>query len=1371
MKKLALVLGLFVFLIFIGTAKADDSWADANYSERVVIPITNTGEFQPEIILNSSILNAQSIPIVTLMQPNGCDLKFYANDNTTRLKHYLEYDTINISGNSYVRVGVANNSYIWLYYKNSTAVPCYSDPESISPAGIGDNCSASAVNTSKWTDIPAWGTLWGQEDGFLILNASSGGSSAVYSNGVLQSPNVTVKWAFNLTITTGSSHSFEFDMRTDDGSWSQNYAIRYDTGAIKLQKLQSGWQNIATIDASEPTSQVGTAYIRQIGDSLTACINTTITQACASGTDSTYTIGGNTAMYKYVVTAGDDVLKLDWTYAVNESDTLSYTFGTPEQIPSWKNRRAIILNETVDKLNEPVRMNFTGLTFSDIKEIAIFDNNNIEVPQVDVVSYQNGTGNAWADIKFIANYNTSEVSHNYWIYYNFTSAPDKNFTTKIFFDNFTYNNSNNWGVFLHSGNSTTTLGTYGGINNGYAWVTFYSSNYVNLYLDTGKSEGYATVFSINLSNSPSMIGRGFYDTNYLLQHGSGATSYYLYKLVSGSYTAINNSAQSYAAGQLMGWSLYGSSQKTYWNDSLVVTGTDTAINASWNNTWWGFQGTTGGGITEYLDNFCFIYYPDNESFYCTTYDTSIGATEGAEQSLPVSLSVNLNLPAYNNITNATITTMNFNCSAASSSNLTSVTLHGSWTGWHANETQNVSGSFSYATFSKTLSQGTYIWNCQACDTFDCSFAEANYTFTIESYKIPSINILSPKGFYNNWNDMDRTFNNTWFEALVITNDTNLYQIYYSIDGTPNISVSNGSLISLDVMKHNITVCGMNLIGEWGCDTDYFEINGGAGNPKILFNYTLPNGLGLYNGMTTMDSFDWDGDGVKEIAIGTYGDSASVWVLDNCSSPSCQQPYLPPRFVGYAFPTCEYGCTQADRWVWMIKTGNMGINGEVLNEFCAGTGGVSYTYIKCWKWNGTWYEENVTLQMSFPVADVEALEFCDVNNNSQAELIGTLYFASGGGNVLVMQNYTDNPPPSFGSCRPTSALTCQDIDGDGVKEAVFGCEGNVAPSMQYLDWTGSAYTVQTFATNPCQGVGNGVFQSDEQNMCDYDGDGDQDIMIWCSVNATYGFSNYTRFNATSLIDTHPTLPLWIDWGGKIADNRYPNECSVASSFNNRSIYRNISSNEVIYKGRENEGAMQWLFYLWSDIDNDNYSEIGIGQYDGNQGNRTIMMLDFSPEITPLNITWNTPANNSFTFNLSSIIWNATISDIPNTCILNINGTANYSMLISGNYCYYTTSNLINQTTYCGIIYANNSISNVSSMQCATINLTSFVSSPSTPSGIGLMLGDVGTGLGNFLNGINNPLVAFVLLLGIVSGIFMIFYGLAKAITSTLSKVAG
>jgi len=110
---------------------------------------------------------------------------------------------------------------------------------------------------------------------------------------------------------------------------------------------------------------------------------------------------------------------------------------------------------------------------------------------------------------------------------------------------------------------------------------------------------------------------------------------------------------------------------------------------------------------------------------------------------------------------------------------------------------------------------------------------------------------------------------------------------------------------------------------------------------------------------------------------------------------------------------------------------------------------------------------------------------------------------------------------------------------------------------------------------------------------------------------------------------------------------------------------------------------------------------------------------SPSLTPPDISWNSPANNSVTQNQSWIFWNATISETGGSAILNINGTANYTMSWSGNYSYYNFTGS-NTTTYCGKIYANDSSGNMnlSSTRCATINLTSY--SDTTPPTITITL---------------------------------------------------
>jgi hypothetical protein len=67
--------------------------------------------------------------------------------------------------------------------------------------------------------------------------------------------------------------------------------------------------------------------------------------------------------------------------------------------------------------------------------------------------------------------------------------------------------------------------------------------------------------------------------------------------------------------------------------------------------------------------------------------------------------------------------------------LKSVTLYDDFTGtWQADGTQSISGQGPVTvTFSKSVSDGSYRWNCYACDTMNvCSFAPADYTFTVDT---------------------------------------------------------------------------------------------------------------------------------------------------------------------------------------------------------------------------------------------------------------------------------------------------------------------------------------------------------------------------------------------------------------------------------------------------------------------------------------------------------------------------------------------------------------------------------------------------------------------------------------------------------------
>ena len=95
--------------------------------------------------------------------------------------------------------------------------------------------------------------------------------------------------------------------------------------------------------------------------------------------------------------------------------------------------------------------------------------------------------------------------------------------------------------------------------------------------------------------------------------------------------------------------------------------------------------------------------------------------------------VMLNSPV--NTTNSSSATVTFNCYSIDNTSLSTVTLYGNWSsGWHANVTNStLSGKSTVTLFTRTLLDGTYVWNCLATDgQANSGFASANYTITIDT---------------------------------------------------------------------------------------------------------------------------------------------------------------------------------------------------------------------------------------------------------------------------------------------------------------------------------------------------------------------------------------------------------------------------------------------------------------------------------------------------------------------------------------------------------------------------------------------------------------------------------------------------------------
>jgi len=94
---------------------------------------------------------------------------------------------------------------------------------------------------------------------------------------------------------------------------------------------------------------------------------------------------------------------------------------------------------------------------------------------------------------------------------------------------------------------------------------------------------------------------------------------------------------------------------------------------------------------------------------------------------------NVTLYSPVNFANVSTDLNNFSCTAEDlDANLVNITLYGDWGGWHANETLSISGGDESVNYSKTLTEGTYLWNCLVKDNISISsFDDENFTFHVD----------------------------------------------------------------------------------------------------------------------------------------------------------------------------------------------------------------------------------------------------------------------------------------------------------------------------------------------------------------------------------------------------------------------------------------------------------------------------------------------------------------------------------------------------------------------------------------------------------------------------------------------------------------
>ncbi|MBW3015428.1 hypothetical protein KY330_03335 [Candidatus Woesearchaeota archaeon] len=174
----------------------------------------------------------------------------------------------------------------------------------------------------------------------------------------------------------------------------------------------------------------------------------------------------------------------------------------------------------------------------------------------------------------------------------------------------------------------------------------------------------------------------------------------LWTNMSGSWAS--NGTNSSLSGTTATWSVYGLSNGAYlWNAHCC----DPSGNCAWNATNFTFSVAYSPPVPDNTAPTVSLTYPDDSYF-----------------------------------TNSASVTLN--CSATENVNLANVTLYLNLGSWHANETDGSPTNATDSTFSKTMPEGTYIWNCRACDnSSNCAYASANKTFTYDATK-PTLSSVS-----------------------------------------------------------------------------------------------------------------------------------------------------------------------------------------------------------------------------------------------------------------------------------------------------------------------------------------------------------------------------------------------------------------------------------------------------------------------------------------------------------------------------------------------------------------------------------------------------------------------------------------------------
>ncbi|MFH1590898.1 MAG: DUF2341 domain-containing protein [archaeon] len=279
----------------------------------------------------------------------------------------------------------------------------------------------------------------------------------------------------------------------------------------------------------------------------------------------------------------------------------------------------------------------------------------------------------------------------------------------------------------------------------------------------------------------------------------------------------------------------------------------------------------------------------NTTFYTSTGDIANGThsitfscndTVGSFSTASVTVyvdtappSVSLQSPGDNSFNRSS--TIPFICDVSDNIGIINVSLYANFsTSWIRYSTNSSGANGTTYTFSVSPSDGTYDWNCMACDNVSCATAATNYSFIVDTVS-PAVSILFPGNRSYPFQDLDLNYS---------ASDDNRHSCWYQLDGDPNstlASCNNGSLSSVAEGHHLVTVYTNDSAGNMGWISANFTVDVSFPTVLILF----PSDGSTYNDSNVLDLNYTTGDNLNVSTCWYVLDGSSPSVLAGCQNSS------------------------------------------------------------------------------------------------------------------------------------------------------------------------------------------------------------------------------------------------------------------------------------------------------------------------------------------------------------------------------------------------------------------------------------------------------------------------------------------------------